>query len=258
MFQLLSDVHLEFIRPEKIPRLLRGLAPVLVLAGDISSYNCKLLPKFLEIASKRYEIVFWVLGNHEYYSPIEHLTMDEIYQSLKTMCSQYSNIHILDNSSYVYRDIEFIGSTLWSHIPDGYDVDSNNFKAIYTDKECLLTPQYANSLHAKAVEYIQNRLLNLYATHQSAIVVTHFPPKVNGTSAPHHIGSQSNVAYASDLVFHRENPSVRCWCYGHTHHNSEQNVPYRLISNQYGYSGNQTGIGFNPLKVYDKYGHWLY
>ena len=65
--QILSDLHLE--TPHLLPMYsdfrVEPRSPYLALLGDIGNANDRRLFQFLEEQLRRFQIVFYVLGNHE-------------------------------------------------------------------------------------------------------------------------------------------------------------------------------------------------
>ena len=67
-----SDLHLEFIKPNKIEEFIRkipsGINEICILAGDIgnpyqTNYNI-----FMKFISNNFKKTFYITGNHEYYN----------------------------------------------------------------------------------------------------------------------------------------------------------------------------------------------
>ncbi len=64
-FQLFSDIHLEFSKTFfKLP----PLTNYLFLAGDIGKLSHLTFKPFFDYCSNNWKEIFYVLGNHEYYS----------------------------------------------------------------------------------------------------------------------------------------------------------------------------------------------
>ncbi len=64
--QYISDIHLEFFKvlPKQI---VRPVADILCLAGDIGYPFSSLYRDFLKQVSRDFKKVFLIAGNHEYY-----------------------------------------------------------------------------------------------------------------------------------------------------------------------------------------------
>jgi predicted MPP superfamily phosphohydrolase len=88
--QIHSDLHLEFGSIPKIKRV----APILILAGDILTKNTSGIDVWWEYVSGNWEIVIYVLGNHEFYHSKK--TMVEIREWIGSVISRYKNVYILD------------------------------------------------------------------------------------------------------------------------------------------------------------------
>jgi predicted phosphodiesterase len=69
-FQIMSDLHIETLSNNLcIDNFVRKSADILILAGDIGRvHKYEQLERFLKDLCPRFEIVLYVLGNHEYYS----------------------------------------------------------------------------------------------------------------------------------------------------------------------------------------------
>lgn len=76
--QVLSDIHLE--EKAQIPSIL-PMSDTLFLAGDIGVLGNNLYESFINYCSKGWDIVFYVLGNHELYS--KDKSIDELVEDYK-------------------------------------------------------------------------------------------------------------------------------------------------------------------------------
>ncbi len=115
-----SDCHIEFGNIE-----LKNTenAEVLVLAGDIcvahdldlnnsefSSNKSKRIQEFFVKVCREFSHVVYVVGNHEHY----HGDFKYTVQHLKECLGYLKNLHILDTETFKYKDVTFIGGTLWT------------------------------------------------------------------------------------------------------------------------------------------------
>ena len=101
--QLLSDLHLE-VHPQFAPEPAAG-ADVLVLAGDIGSYQNGSLPQYASWPSP----VIFVPGNHEY----DAQDWDEAHARLRRICDRLGLIW-LERDTAVLDGVRFVGTTLWT------------------------------------------------------------------------------------------------------------------------------------------------
>ena len=209
--QYMSDLHLEFQENSRYLRYneLPVTGDVLVLAGDISYLKDKTAPvmNFWKWASKNYRQVLIVPGNHEYYNYSD--VMERGFQ-WKWMLRE--NVGYYQNQVVRIDDMDFILSTLWSHINpnDEYFVwkGMNDFRQIKFGGK---------------------------STANHIVVVTHHLPTLQVVAA-HHRGSVLNSAFASEYDNLIANSRIDAWIYGHSHTNIDTEIGgTRVISNQMGY-----------------------
>lgn len=247
--QIVSDIHLE-IRKGRIPSFNSILTPstdILILAGDIGTPLDKSLYLFLKWCSSNFKFVLYVPGNHEYYNDngLDIITINDILQKI---CAKFTNVIFLYNKVYTTDRIAFIGSTLWSHIPDQHrheiKTSINDFKHIYKSPWEVVTPEDINIEYFKNKEFLVQEVGNAYMNQKIPIVITHHTPSFIGTSDPKY--DSSNLKYSFSSQLNCEKGIIRLWCCGHTHYNFHHDFEgYELISNQFGYGRNAVA-GYNP------------
>jgi predicted MPP superfamily phosphohydrolase len=104
--QIVSDLHLEFYKPHELLEKvkLKPNAEYLVLAGDIcvcGTNDIVNLEKFLDYYSSKYKLIFWLAGNHEFYSGKKlYRSIDDILDRCKKLSKKYSNVVFLNNKHY--------------------------------------------------------------------------------------------------------------------------------------------------------------
>jgi hypothetical protein len=91
--QCCSDLHLEFYT--EMPNLITPAAPYLALLGDIGVPAKEGYEKFLLQEAEKYEKVFVIAGNHEFYHEIQSVTLDKIQR----ICSQHPNLVFMNRTS---------------------------------------------------------------------------------------------------------------------------------------------------------------
>jgi Calcineurin-like phosphoesterase len=236
-FQVLSDLHLEVgnqYESFQIP----GSAPYLILAGDIGRLADEGYAEFLHQHASRFDAIFLVLGNHEFYG----MSYDEGLDRAKDIVGQgrmKGKIVLLDRTGDVYEiphfDVALIGCTLWSYVPDlKKDIvgpSINDFKRISG-----WTVDTHNQAHHSEVEWLQDQVKAMREKRKSIILVTHYAPCREKTSRPEHVNSPWNCAFATDVMRSMAWPGVKLWVYGHTHFCSDFNLNgIRVVGNQRGY-----------------------
>ena len=146
------------------------------------------------------------------------------------------NVHYYQNKVVRIDNVDFILSTLWSHIrpEDEYFVHRgmNDFRQIlYNGRR--FTPADFNAEHEKCLEYIKQSVAE--STAERIVVVTHHLPSM-AVVAPEHKGSLLNSAFATELGNYIADSHIDAWIFGHSHANEEAIIGNtRLVCNQLGY-----------------------
>lgn len=259
--QIASDLHLEHIEDDVKDIDFRDLiiptGDILVLAGDIGTYKCPLLQPFLHWCSMNFQHVLWVPGNHEYYNT-KGMTMTDLDRLYENVCRHFPNIQYLNNQTALIDNVTFIGTTLWSHIPE---INASvvmeklsDYRYICTKPGTRLCVSDVNELYKNNVEYLCEQIEQAKIKGHNPIVVSHHAPAMKGTSLPMYELSKTNCAFASDIVFPSDIAcKPRLWIYGHTHYNARHKPHpngYDLISNQYGYEGDHDGLAYQFSLTY--------
>ncbi len=233
--QYASDLHLEMSANRRYMQNIpfKAMGDVLVLAGDIG-YLCDrtpLCPKFWEWASANYREVLIVPGNHEYYQNYDVLADGDSWSR-----EILPNVHYHQNKVVRIDNVDFILSTLWSHIdPEAESIIHRgmpDFRQIMYDGH-RLTPTDYNTEHARCLSFIRKSVAESTAEH--IVVVTHHLPTM-AVVAPEHKGSLLNSAFATELGDFIADSRIDAWIFGHSHANEEAIIGNtRLICNQLGY-----------------------
>ena len=233
--QYMSDLHMEFaensryIKHNEFP----VTGDVLVLAGDTFYLNNTVAPlsKFWKWASANYHQVLIVPGNHEYYQ-----FCDVMERGLQWKWMFKDNVGIYQNQVVRIDETDFILSTLWSHIPPGdeYMVSRglNDFYQTLYDGHRLTADDY-NRMHQFCLDFIKQSVQE--STAEKIVVVTHHLPTLQ-VVAPHHLGSDLNSGFATELGDFIADSRIDVWIYGHSHTNIDAAIgKTKIVSNQLGY-----------------------
>lgn len=244
-FQILSDLHLE-VGQQYSSYEVPVSAPYLILAGDIGrliDYNCYL--DFLKKQIDRYEKVFLVLGNHEFYGLSFTAAISEA-QRLAGEPALDGRLILLDRTRYDIPEcpnVTILGCTLWSKIPEearevvtskvkdfqkitGWTVDNHN-NAFGLDAAWLRQQVAAIGKENESLPRGQSR---------SILMVTHHAPSVQETASPNQAGNAWSSAFATDLLAEETWNDVHTWVFGHTHYTTEfEKYGVKVVSNQRGY-----------------------
>lgn len=249
--QFLSDFHLEHRHASvKYEEFLNpGASDVLGLLGDIGSPYDPKLAEFIGWCSRHWRHVLYVPGNHEYYTNTPTHTLSIIHSELQRICDRFPNVRLFHNQTFELGDVLFIGSTLWSNIPNEKEAFLqnylNDFRLIYATPHVPITPAACRHEFEKNVKFIQEAVQQAKSKGKKAVVFTHHAPSMHETSAPQYAQSDSRYGFSSELSCHHDPSAIRLWCCGHTHYNFHHHKEgYELRSNQVGYS--------RPVAGYDK------
>jgi predicted phosphodiesterase len=225
-------------------------ADVLVLAGDIHTKD-RGLPAIAEWATSRPTI--YVAGNHEFYGA----AIPKLYETLIESTKDTQATTFLQNTSTVISGTRFLGCTLWTDFAlIGDDcremamlvsqTEMTDYKKIRVSPQYRrLTPGIAYSYHRRSISWLETELEKPFDG--KTVVVTHHAPSalsVNPAKKPDAI----SASYASCLDDFILRTPVDLWIHGHTHRSVDYQIGRtRIISNQRGYPGEDTG--FDPAYV---------
>ena len=237
----LSDLHLEFIKPNKINQFIKqipsGKNEICILAGDIGNPYQENYDMFMKYVSKNFIKTFVIPGNHEYYN--ETKTMYETNNFMKNYYKQFNNISFLNNNYEIYNNYCFIGTTLWSKITDPrYKI--NDIRNI-PDFDIF---EY-NRLNNLSINVLEDTLQN----NENCIVITHHMPSHTLIDKkyktidmqPYNQWFYSNM----DKTIEKYQNKIKCWVYGHTHTPLDSiiyGIPF--LCNPIGYPNENENVNF--------------
>ncbi len=241
-FQVLSDLHLE-VGDQYQSYHIPVRAPLLILAGDIGrlkDYDKYL--SFIRTQCARFDAVFLVLGNHEFYgiSRADGLARAHMLETDETTMGRLTvlNRRRLD----IHPSLCILGCTLQSHIrPENRAVVEQRVKDFQRISEW--TVELHNEEHQKDLDWLRTEInsivsepgYNRRAKH--IVVISHHAPIKSGSSHPRNQNNPWADAFATDLIgVHQEMSRVHSWVFGHTHYTTQwREHGINLISNQRGY-----------------------
>jgi hypothetical protein len=275
----MSDLHIDFADLE-----LPG-GDVLILSGDVceaksikkATYdpNMVLLEhqsrdyrpdryfRFLqEECAAKYRHVIYVMGNHEHYGFQFQKTYDHIKEQLP------DNIYILEKEVKEIDGVLFMGATLWTDMNKNDGLTLYNMKSMMNDYHQItmlneangayhkLQPERTVAEHFKTKQYFQHQLSENRTNGRRlpVVVCTHHSPSKSSTHPRYASDVLMNGAYSSDLSeFILDNPEIKFWTHGHTHHNFDYMVgSTRIICNPRGYKGyEEQAENFDPTIGFD-------
>lgn len=262
-FQIVSDLHLEFLDGKFPPLKKKGT--FLVLLGDIccvaADNDYAMLLSFLQAHTAHYKAIIYVAGNHEFYYRqnkvnvcAEAQTMQGCIARLSSVAKLIKNFVFLNNRSVILqiggKKHMIIGSTLWTNIPPAsqpavLDLMSD-YGNIYVNAETKtrkLHPSDVTAMHLRCYKYIASRIAIAKKEHMNVIVFTHHKPYLEEED----VKDERYVCYGSDCT-KLFGDNVVLWAYGHTHVADDRIIKgTRLYSNPKGYPRQKTN--YDPAKV---------
>jgi len=241
--QYCSDLHLEFPKNKEFIKNnpIIPTAEILVLAGDVLPFQLiDDFTYFFDELSDKFEQVYWIPGNHEYYGSDINTRSNSFSEKIR------SNLHLINNQSVKIENANLIFSTLWSKIGEENRFVIQNtlsdFKAI-KDGENLLGIEKFNSLHQNSVDFLTSTLKQ-FQNEKNIVISHHIPTFLNYPEE--HRQSKVNQGFATELHNLIHDSSIEAWIYGHHH----SNIPIfeinstKLITNQLGY------VKYRKNKIY--------
>lgn len=257
----ISDTHLEFYDIDKVLEISNNIKEpidksdikdnILVLAGDIGNplHKNNHYKIFLESLSSKFDKIFIICGNHEYYG-CEN--MKDVDDKIHSICKEISNATFLNNTFEDYLDIRWIGTTLWSEIDLINSIDSytNDLLKIKTSKNNNLSPQEYNELHYKSIEFLDKILKN--SIDKNCIIISHHLPSFSLINEKFK-NDKLNQWFSGDLddLIEEYSDRIKLWIYGHTHIPSSlilNNI--KFISNPIGYPDENSEVDFHKSLIF--------
>jgi predicted phosphohydrolase len=219
-----SDLHLEFIKPNKIKQFIQkipsGMNEICILAGDIGNPYQENYDIFMKFISENFKKTFYIAGNHEYYNKTK--TILETNEFMQNYFQQFHNISFLNNNFEIYENYCFIGTTLWSKVTNpNYEINDiysiPNFDYI----------EY-NKLNKLSIAFLQDTLQK----NENCIVITHHVPSSSLIDIKYKTLQMIpyNQWFYCDMddLIETQKDKIKYWIYGHTH--TPSNVKINEIS----------------------------
>ncbi len=221
-----SDLHFEFQADAGqglALELAAGHFDVLVVAGDLSSFNglgAALLTICEAVAPRP---VVYVLGNHEAYGGTWQGAIEKARRSQVTA----KNLTFLEQASAMIQGRRFVGCTLWfphSGRNEPLDQKVSDFSEIAGIRDWLSETATASATFLAST------------VRAGDIVVTHHLPHPRSIAAPF-VGSRLNAFFLHDVSETIETGSAALWIHGHTHASADYTVGVtRVVCNPFGYA----------------------
>jgi predicted phosphodiesterase len=241
--QVISDLHLEFHRDrgrELLEKRLRWdpSASAVVLAGDIgvAGRHRATLELAFEFFSSRFEQVFYVPGNHEFYGT----RAPETQVKLRKLVGLYPKVTLLEPGVVGrWGDRRVVGGTLWFPFgPTTWEL-SDGMSDFHAIKEFR---PWVYQQNEEAVAWLTETV------REGDVVMTHhLPSRLSVT--PRFQADPLGIFYVCELgpLIEQRRPAL--WIHGHTHEACDYRLgATRVVAKPYGYP-DEAAAGFVPLTV---------
>ena len=232
---VLSDIHLEFA--DFIPY--KDDYDVVILAGDVHPGMDGL--EWIKSHFPAIPVVY-IAGNHEFY----HSSFS-LYDYMKNH-TQGTNIHFLEQDSFVIEDVVILGTSLWTDFKvfssapgTGSYVENmmNDYHLALNINGERLQWRDTYTLHQKSRSWLKRELQQ--HSDKRKIVVTHHAPSALSLSQRLK-ESVLGAGYASAMDEFVRASGAELWVHGHIHEATDYYIGNtRILSNPKGYPFQDSG-----------------
>ncbi len=217
-------------------------ADIIVAAGDIGIGAQGL--DWLKALNKP---VIYVAGNHEFYTREYQQTL----QAIRKQCAA-SNVHFLENDSFIFQGVRFLGCTLWADLfvegdkkAEALGRTLNDFRKIRFDQKTFDAVEFSQ-LHQSSKTWLEQQLAQPFSG--KTVVVTHHAPSMwSWNDAAHAL---KKLAYCNELKPLLHEYEIAVWFHGHIHSPADYRIAgARILCNPRGYFGKKVVPGFDQNRI---------
>lgn len=233
-----SDIHLEFGALDAPD----NDADIIVAAGDIGISMQGVA--WLKTLNKP---VIYIAGNHEFYAHEYQQTL----QLIRNQCAG-SNVRFLENDSFVFQGVRFLGCTLWTDLfvegdkkADALGKSLNDFRRIQFAEKSFDTVEFSQ-LHQSSKTWLEQELAQPFFG--KTVVITHHAPSQWSWNESARV--LKKLAYCNDLKPLLHEYEIAAWFHGHIHSPADYRISgARILCNPRGYVGKKIVPGFDQNRI---------
>ena len=254
IIDFISDVHLDFYfdvenRQQIFANMFANQKGTdLIICGDLfvglSNHDqmikhrehINLLDQFFKVANNRYQNVYFVMGNHDYWGGWLQDGEKEVEKILKDRAI------VLHNSYVKVEDVLMWGSTMWTNVSNPIDYlriqqTMGDYRATYVNKDQkrLITVDDTNLQNAKSFNSLKD-LLEI--TDKNVVVISHHCPsygsQVKLDKHDRRLDCGFYNKFDNFIINHQDR--LKVWLHGHAHNAVQYNIDkVQVASNPFGY-----------------------
>lgn len=253
-FQLVSDLHLETpqARPTYEEFKIQPKCQHLALLGDIGNVGDDRFFNFLEETLRSFEIVFYLLGNHEPFGTTRSAAQECVrsfehdMEELRALPgSTMGKFVFLDQTRFdLTENVTVLGCTLFSRISPEQRKSVQLFCSDFSEIEDWTVDTH-NAAHESDLRWLNAQIEHIARDepHRRVVVFTHHSPTLlQAANDPKGLKDDAQVrsAFVADLSGEMcwTSRNVKLWGFGHTHFNCnfyDKGMERRIVANQKGY-----------------------
>lgn len=217
-------------------------ADIIVAAGDIGVGNQGV--DWLKSLNKP---VVYIAGNHEFYNNEYRQTL----HSIRRQCAD-SNIHFLENDSFIFQGVRFLGCTLWADLfvegdkkAEALGKTLNDFRRIQFIEKSFDAVEFSH-LHQNSKAWLEQQLAQPFSG--KTVVITHHAPSMWSWNDSAY--ALKKLAYCNDLKPLLHEYEVAAWFHGHVHSLVDYRISgARILCNPRGYFGKKVVSRFDQNRI---------
>lgn len=208
-------------------KLIRPVAPVLALCGDIGSPFCEKTAKFIRWTTANWDRVLWVPGLEEWATKVPH-TMPDVPAAMAALDTD--RLTVMNNTSWTWRkgdkEIAFLGTTLWGpcRIPHADSIRPDELHRIYCHPigeptSRLIKPHQITAANRQAVKWLFYQIDDCRDENNKRpiVVLSYTPPSLYPLSQEDRFNvSRLPMRNILDSIIDRP---VHTWIYGDVNRN---------------------------------------
>ena len=243
---------------QKLPfsKLLKPVAPTLVLAGNCVQPYSKEGREFIKNASLSFDNVYVIPGPAEYGANLQNCYKRNITE-LYHIVYKHNNARILDNRAYdIDTKTHIAGTTLWHHLngvaPPVRDMIGVNKTYVMSDKRLMLdiiNKKAIADMHLEGRDFLRSVVLDPENTQMNVVFGTYHVPTFDLLTATDKADYNTAIMSNNEL-FYCEQP-LRVWIAGAG--TGERRLTANgvlFVKNAYG-AGEEADSSYSPSAVVD-------